>query len=136
MVKSTSSPKAGAVYLGPKLKSLRCRVPVAEKPLRVTPLGSVCGAAGPSTVRVTGLVTPARVRSPVIISLPADLVSDVDLKVIVGYLATSKKSGLFRWVSRAASWVSTVLASIVTSTEDLVMSFSSSLIVAGAVLDR
>ena len=32
-------------------------------------MGFICGAAGPSTVRVTDLVTPARVRSPVRLQL-------------------------------------------------------------------
>jgi hypothetical protein len=36
--------------------------------------------------------------------------------VIVGYLATSKKSGLFRWVSRRSLLVLMVVASIVAST--------------------
>src|SRR5260370_39780750 len=50
----------------------------------------------------------------------------VVLKVIVGYLATSKKSGLFRWLSRLGSPVSIPATSIVASTVERVTSLSSS----------
>src|SRR6266705_5421313 len=70
------------------------------------------------------------VRSPVIFSLLGATCSTLlDLKVIVGYFTTSKKSGLLRWSLRLGSRVSTVVASIVTSTTDLVMSWSSQAIV-------
>ncbi len=39
MVNCTSLPRAGGEYLGPKLKSVRWMVPVAEKPLTVLPWG-------------------------------------------------------------------------------------------------
>src|SRR5260370_8392271 len=48
-----------------------------------------------------------------------------DLKVIAGYLATSKKSGLLRCAFRCGSRVSTLAASIGTSTLEVVMSLSS-----------
>ena len=107
-------------------------VPVAEKPLTMPPRGPFWGAAGPSTVRVTGLVTPARVRSPIICSLPPTLEIEVDLKVRVGNFSTSKNSGLFRCLSRASLSVLTVSALMVASTEDLVTSWSfSSMVPAG-----
>src|SRR5271157_3499115 len=56
------------------------------------------------------------VRSPVTFSLalPADS-TRFDLKVNVGYFATSRKSGLRRWLSRISTRVSTDAASMVTS---------------------
>src|SRR6266700_6471514 len=66
------------------------------------------------------------VRSPVIFSLPAETCSIFfDLKVIVGYFATSKNLSLLRSASRLGSLVSTVFASMVISTVDLLMSCSS-----------
>ena len=57
-------------------------------------------------------------------SLPPALVMEVDLKVMVGNLATSKKSGDLRCSSRLGSVVLTEVASMVASTDDLVMSAS------------
>src|ERR1700733_2941776 len=80
IVNFTSSPSMGGANFGPKLKSDRFRMPVAEKPLRVFPSFAVCGGAGPSRSKVMLLVTPVRFRSPVSCSLPPDCVKDVDLK--------------------------------------------------------
>jgi len=92
------------------------------------PQGSLIGAVGPSTSRTTSFVTPWMVKSPVIFSWPGAACSTfLDLKLIVGYFATSKKSALFRCALRCGSRVSKVDASIVTSTVDLVMSLSSQL---------
>src|SRR5882757_1681961 len=85
---------------------------------------------GPSTFRTTDLVTPRIVRLPVTFILPAETRSIfVDLKVMAGWLATSRKLALLRSASRLGSPVSTVLASMVTSTSDLVRSWSSQLTV-------
>ena len=71
---------------------------------------------GPFTSKTTGLVTPWIVRSPAILNLPLPAGStEVDLNVNVGYFATSKKSGLFRWASRFGSRVLIEEASIVAS---------------------
>ena len=110
----------------------KCRVPaqfevlaidlvVAESPMRVLPQGSLPGALGPSTAKVTGLVTPCIVRSPVTEYSPWPVrFTEVDLKVIVGYFSTSKKSGLLRCPSRWASPVLRVDTSTVASTEERV----------------
>ena len=108
-------------------QSLRSSLPVAITPLTVRPYGSLIEADGPSTIRTTGFVTPCMVRSPVTLNLLLAAFSIlVDLKVSAGNLAASKKSGDFRWVSRLASRVSMEAVSMLTSTVDLVASFSSS----------
>jgi hypothetical protein len=78
----------------------------------------------PSPNSVTGstidFVTPCIVKSPVTsqLSLPLALI-DVLLKVIVGWLATSKKSAERRCWSRRCSLVSMLVAWIVNSTVEL-----------------
>ncbi len=57
-------------------------------------------------------------------SLPA-FATFVDLKVMLGYFATSKKSVLLRCVSRSATLVSMLFTSMVASTVDFVTSDSS-----------
>src|SRR5271170_3860283 len=111
--------------LGAKLKSLRFTIPVAERPMTILPPIPFCGGVGPSTSRVTLLVTPARVRSPTTCNLPLTRLTEVDLKVIVGYLATLKYLSDFKSVSRFTLFVLTVFVSIVASTLDLLGSFSS-----------
>src|SRR5271155_4237414 len=84
------------------------------------PLGSFTGGVGPSTSRTTSLATPWMVRSPVTFNLPAPADSTrFDLKVMVGYLATSKKWSLRRSSSRLCTRLSTEPASIVIFTEAL-----------------
>src|SRR5258708_34867570 len=97
----------------------------AERPLHILPPIPCGGAVGPSTSRETLLVTPARVRSPTTCNLPLTRLTEVDLKVMVGYLATLKYLSDFRSVSRVELFVSTVFVSIVASTLDLLGSFSS-----------
>src|SRR5258708_34351043 len=66
------------------------------------------------------------VRSPVTLSFPGATCSTfLDLKVMGGKWATSKKWSLRRSLSRPGSRVSTVETSMVTSTVDLAMSLSS-----------
>jgi len=66
------------------------------------------------------------VKSPVTFSMPGATCSTlVDLNVSVGYLAVSKKWSLRKSLSRSATLVSTEAASMVTSTDDLLMSLSS-----------
>ncbi len=70
------------------------------------------------TASVTGLVTPCIVRSPVTdVRVSPSNTSWSDLNVIVGYLATSKKSSFFRWASSLGTGVDSEVASIVMSTE-------------------
>src|SRR6266849_980582 len=66
------------------------------------------------------------VKSPVTFNMPGATCSTlVDLNVSVGYLAVSKKWSLRKSLSRSATLVSTEVASMVTSTDDLLMSLSS-----------
>jgi len=89
-------------------------VPVAWKPLLMLPQGSAFGAAGRLIWKVTGLVTPRIVRSPTSSMKPLlPSRTAVDLKVICGNFAVSRKSGLRRCSSRLASRVSTLETSIV-----------------------
>jgi len=77
------------------------------------------------------------VRSPVTLNLPLpDFSIFVDLKVMVGYLATSKKSGDLRCPSRFGSCVSIVLASMVSSIVLLVGVLSSRLTVPATLSKR
>src|ERR1700677_1921288 len=96
IVNLTSSPSIGEPNLDPKLKSLRFSVPVAENPVTSLPPMPFTGTVGPSTSRVTLLVTPASVRSPITCNLPFAPVTEVDLKVSVGNFSTLKKSGDFK----------------------------------------
>src|SRR5579875_1204080 len=118
----TSSPKAASPLLSVPFqfrpKSLRLIVVVAVNPRTSDlPSMSTCSLPGASIVSVTGFVTPCSVRSPVTRYPPAPFCfTPVLLNVIVGYFATSKKSALFRCVSRAATPVSTVVTSIVAFT--------------------
>ena len=76
------------------------------------------------------------VRSPVTLNFPgASCSTFLDLKVMVGKWATSKKRSLRRSLSRSGSRVSTVFTSMVTSTLDFVMSWSSSTIVPLSLLN-
>ena len=87
---ATESPTIPASAVMPKLD--RMIVVVAEMPRCDLPFGSLKGGVGPSTSRTASFVTPCIVRSPVTFNLPVPAASTfVDLKVIVGYLATSKK---------------------------------------------
>src|SRR5882672_5617241 len=120
MVNSTSSPTAtppvSKVLFQTKPKSLRNSLPVAEAPRTVLPDRALEGGAIESTVRVTGLVTPWIVRFPIARSLPSAAFSKwLDLKVMKGYFATSKKSAPRRCSSRLALRVLTDAASMVTS---------------------
>ncbi len=66
------------------------------------------------TSRTTSLVTSRIVRSPVISSPDAVFSTFLETKVMVGNLATSKKSALFRCSSRLATRVSMDAASMLT----------------------
>jgi len=102
-------PGTGALKLTPKsflLISVR-----ALNPARVPPYGS--GPKPPtSTSSVTGLVTPRMVRSPVTLYLSPSGVTLVDLKVISGWLAVSRKRSERRSSSRISLPVSTEAVSI------------------------
>ena len=100
-------------------KAVRLMVVVAEKP--ACGLWSIpgTGPVGPSASRTTGLVTPCRVKLPVIVSLLPLFTTLVLVKVAVGKFATSKKSGLLRCVLRASSPVSTVTTPMVAVTRGL-----------------
>src|SRR6516164_5257811 len=122
----TTTPPASRVLFQATPKSWRLILVEPETAVRCKPQGSLMGGLGAVTSRTACLVTPRIVRSPVILSLPGPADSTlVDLKAMIGYLATSKKSELMRCLSRSGSRVSTVVASMVTLTEDLEMSASS-----------
>src|SRR5262245_15790849 len=96
----TSTPPVSIGLFHTTPKSLRSILVVADAPARVAPAGSLIGAVV-STTSTTGLVTPCSVRAPVTFHWPVPPGSTlVDLKVIVGYLSTSRKAALFKWASR------------------------------------
>src|SRR5947208_8967212 len=85
----TSSPATVGAPLTPK--SRRLIFVVASAPMRTPPIAFTAGD-GPSTSSTTSLVTPWIVRSPVTFNLPwLSTSAFLDLKVMVGYFATSKK---------------------------------------------
>src|SRR5262249_52743932 len=95
-----------------RAKRLRLTEVVASTPRRMPP--AWLNGGGAVTARVTGLVTPCIVRSPVTeYDVALDLLKLVETKVITGYLATSKKSGPLRWVSRSSTPVVIDLTSMV-----------------------
>ena len=132
----TSTPPASRALFQPRLKSLRLILVEADTPRTVMPNGDLAGALSAVALSVTGLVTPLMVRSPSILRPSPSLLTDLDLKVSLGNLATSKKSGDLRWSSRLVSRVSMEAASISTVIEDLVTSLSSTVSVPLAVLKR
>src|SRR6266571_5344207 len=73
-----------------------------------------------TTESVTGRVLPLMVRSPVIVkrSCPAGSIL-VLLKVIVGYLSTSRRFDDRRSLSRLSLWVRILAACMVISTDDV-----------------
>src|ERR1017187_3867045 len=98
-------------------KSLRLILVVALRPTFSRPRASFTTAEGSSTSSTTGLVVALMVRSPETLSLPgAAFCTRVVLNLMVGYFFTSKKSGPFIWVSRAATPLFSVLQSTVAST--------------------
>src|SRR6185369_9961903 len=122
----TITPPVSRVLFQVKPKSFLLILVVAEAPFLIFPHGSLLSTEGPSTSSTTSLVTPCRDRSPVTfsLSLPA-LATFFETKVIVGYLATSKKSALRRCSSLFCTLVLMELVSMVTCTVDFVMSLSS-----------
>ena len=98
-------------------KSLRLSLPVTSKPVFWPPRPSLVKPFA-VTVSVTGFVTPRIVRSPVTsyASLPFAAIF-VDLNVISGNFAVSKKSAELRCLSRFGTPVSMLVASIFRSTE-------------------
>ena len=103
----TMTPPASVSGFQTNPKSFRLIFAVAETPVRMLPQGSLTGGTGPSTSKVTSRVVPRIVRSPVSLyrSVPAAVIF-FDRKVIVGWLATSKKSGLRKCSSCCGSRVS------------------------------
>src|SRR6266571_1952570 len=72
-----------------------------------------------STSSTTGRVTSRMVRSPTTLRVVSPVRSTrVLLNVMFGYSSTSKKSGLWRWLSRISIPVSMEVGSMVTSTHD------------------
>src|SRR5437773_202275 len=109
----TATPPASSAWFQVRPKSLRLIFVVACAPARVLPHGSFISGVGPSTSRTTGRVTPCRVRSPLTLYRPVPAGSIlVETNVIFGYLATSRKSGLRRWLSRFSMCVSMLAGSI------------------------
>src|SRR6185503_11284153 len=94
----TTTPPVSSNWFQPKPKSLRLSLPVALNPARLFPYGSL---ATPSSVASSAIsfVTPCSVNSPMSRYWfeSRDTCSTRRLlKVIVGYLSTSKKSGDLR----------------------------------------
>src|SRR5260370_37575104 len=113
----TRNPPLSSAAFHVRPKSLRLILVDADAPILAFPQGSFVSADGTSTFRTTSRVTPWIVRSPFRLSSPFPSgVIDLLLRVMVGDLSTSRKSGLFRCLSRSASWVLIVFASITTST--------------------
>lgn len=68
----------------------------------------------------TGLVTPLTVKSPVILKCFLSLVSTfVLLKVMFGYFAALNQASSWNYLSKAGTFVFTLLNGIVTSTDEL-----------------
>src|SRR5262245_60274272 len=123
---TTPAPSPGNSQRRPK--SLRLTVVVASTPRRTPP--AWLNGGGAVTARITGLVTPCIVRLPLTEYVVAlDLRKLVEVKVMTGYLAASKKSGPFRCVSRSSTPVVTPLTSMLTSTLELAGVASSSMTV-------
>ncbi|MNN69138.1 hypothetical protein D3C81_1848990 [compost metagenome] len=101
-------------------KSFRLRVVLALKPARSPPHGSLPSPLNVA-LKVTGLVTPCRVRSPVTSAVfsPVDLTA-VETNLASANLPTSRKSLLAMCLSRSA-WFDHRLA-VFTSTEILLAS--------------
>ena len=98
-------------------KSLRLISVVAEKPARVPPKASGPKPLG-SRSSVTGLVTPCRDSSPSTWYPSPWGFTEVEVKLIVLWFSTSRKSGERRWLSRVSSLVSTEARSMLALTED------------------
>src|SRR5215468_12127537 len=123
---TTPVPSPGKSQRSPK--SLRLTDVVASMPRRIPPAWLNGGEA--VTARVTGLVTPCIVRSPVTeYDVALDLLKLLETKVITGYLATSKKSGPLRCVSRSSTPVVIEFTSMVALTLELAGVASSSVTV-------
>src|SRR5580658_5300904 len=88
------------------------------------------GPVGPSASRTTGLVTPCRVRLPLIVRWLPDFVTEVLVKVAVLKWAVSNQAAPEMSVSRPDSPVSTLETSMVALTVDLEMSASLKLMAA------
>jgi hypothetical protein len=85
-----------------KSEVLRLTEVVASIPRRMPPAWLNGGEA--VTAKVTGLVTPCIVKLPVTeYDAALDRLTPVEIKVIAGYLAASKKSGLLRCMSRSST---------------------------------
>src|SRR5260370_2805604 len=113
-------PVSSAAFQG-RQKSRRLILVVAEAPMLAFAQGSFVSGDGTSPFRTPSRVTPWIVRSPCKFSSPSpSKVTVLLLKVIAGYFSTSRKSALFRCLSRSASRVLIVFASITTSTLEVV----------------
>src|ERR1700676_4494843 len=123
----TTTPPASVNAFHTSPKSLRLIFAVADTPVLILPQGSLTGGTGPSTSKATSRVAPRIVGSPATLnrSLPAGVIF-FERKVMVGWLATSKKSALRRCSSRCNSRVSMDEVSMLTSTVDFAGSNGSS----------
>src|SRR5450631_248723 len=123
---TTPAPSPGKSQRRPK--SLRLTDVVASMPRRMPP--AWLNGGGAVTARVTGLVTPCIVRLPVAeYEVALDLLKLVETKVMTGYLATSKKSGPLRCVSRSSTPVVIDFTSMVALTLELAGMASSNMTV-------
>lgn len=103
----------------PRPKSERLNEVVALKPIAGTFAIGCSPCLFKTASSTTGLVTPLTVRSPVILKCFLSLVSTfVLLKVIFGYLAALNQASCWNSLSKAGTFVFTLLKGIVTSTEE------------------
>src|SRR4051812_8220074 len=126
MVSPTTTPAPSPGNSQRRPKSFRLTDVVASMPRRMPP--AWLNGGGAVTARVTGLVTPCIVRLPVTeYEVALDLLKLIETKAITGYLATSKKSGPLRCVSRSSTPVVIEFTSTVTLTLELAGVASSSM---------
>src|SRR5258706_6163971 len=114
---ATSSLTTGVGVPPPTPKSDLLMEPETLKPAIVFLLYGCTAVPLKVTSSVTVLVTPCKVKSPTILYFfPSTLVSDLLLNVNALNLSASKKSGLFRCLSRPSLLVLTVATSADNST--------------------
>src|SRR4030042_4644596 len=122
----TTTPPVSSTLFHVRPKSLRLIFAVPVAPRLKFPQGSLTSWVGPPAFQVSARVTPCIVRSPVTFNRSGpSFVTFFETKLMVGYLATSKKSAALRCSSLLAWPVFTEAASMVSSTFKLEISLSS-----------
>src|SRR5262245_28033603 len=128
MLSPTTTPAPSPGNSQRSSKSFRLTDVTASMPRRMPPAWLNGGET--VTAKVTGFVTPCIVKSPVTeYEVALDLLTLVETKMMAGYLATSKKSGLLRCVSRSSTPVVIMLTSMAALILELAGVVSSSMTV-------